>query len=408
MTASTAWPAPTKWPQVPFRRLYYALDRPVPEDADIVTAYTDGQVTRRSQRDKIGYHEARDLSGYQGVQPGDLVVHGLDILRGSVGVSDSWGAMSSVCTVCAPRHAMDPRYVALVIRAQAAAGFTRVLARGIREGGADFRRWDTLGELPIPSPPLDEQRRIADFLEDQVARIDEVIRHRRSQLELTGNSRASLAADLFEGLPSGGSPLSAVARIIDTEHKTAPDGEGGGFFVAGTNAIRSGRIVHEELREIDEWAYREWTRRAVPLAGDVLLTREAPIGQVALLEGDGVMPAIGQRVVLLRPTGDLQPEFLRLVLMSPRLDELVNVAAAGSLHPHLNMSDIARLRVPLIPTAEQARVGKLFTRGLMVVEEAESMIKKSLEALHEYKRSLITAAVTGELDVTTASTGVPA
>lgn len=202
--------------------------------------------------------------------------------------------------------------------------------------------------------------------------------------------------------------MSAIVRIVDTEHKTAPDAEVGGYFIAGTNSIRRGRIIDAELREIDERTYRDWTRRATPLPGDVVLTREAPIGQVALLEGEGDMPAIGQRVVLLRPNSDLHPEYLRLILASPRLGELVATAAAGSLHPHLNMSDIARLRIPVVSLSDQERLGRAFSDGLSAIEQLEASVLFAKERMAEYRRSLITAAVTGELDVTTTRPEVPA
>ncbi len=161
-----------RFPLVKFKRAFVPIQRLVSPGSGIVTAYTDGQVTLRSNRDKIGYHEAADISTYKGVEPGDFVVHGLDILRGSVGVSDSRGAISPVCTVARPLPHVDGRFMAYAMRAQAWAGVPRALARGVREGGADFRRWDTLAELPVPLPPLDEQRRIADFLDEQVALIE--------------------------------------------------------------------------------------------------------------------------------------------------------------------------------------------------------------------------------------------
>jgi type I restriction enzyme S subunit len=92
-----------KYPEVPFRRLFRSVERPIADGAEIVTAYTDGTVTLRRNRPIKGYHEAADLSGFKGVCVGDFVVHGLDILRGSVGVSDSDGAISSVFVTCVSR-----------------------------------------------------------------------------------------------------------------------------------------------------------------------------------------------------------------------------------------------------------------------------------------------------------------
>src|SRR5680860_726301 len=125
------WTEAAKYPSVPFQYVFERLDRPVPENAEIVTAYTDGEVTLRSNRRREGYHNASSLETYQGVEPGDFVVHGLDILRGSVGVSDSAGAMSPVCTVARASDGHDPRFHAYTIRMQAASGFTKALARGI-------------------------------------------------------------------------------------------------------------------------------------------------------------------------------------------------------------------------------------------------------------------------------------
>lgn len=135
--------------------------------------------------------------------------------------------------------------------------------------------------------------------------------------------RLNIAGDLIRQLDArSGPPLSAVALIIDTEHKTAPETPGGQHWCAWTGAIRKGELVRPLLREINDSTYFEWTRRAVPMAGDVLLTREAPVGEVALLSADDQPVAIGQRVVLVRPVW-LASEYLRLVLMSPVFDRLV-------------------------------------------------------------------------------------
>lgn len=189
--SSPFWPGAPDVPQLPFRRLFAKLNRPVPGDAEIVTAYTDGQVTLRSNRAKIGYHEAADLSGFQGVEVGDFVVHGLDIMRGSIGVSESAGAISSVCTVCKPIGPVDPQYAAYAIRLQAASGYPKALARGVREGGADFRRWDTLAELPIPVPPIETQRAVVSFLDRETAEIDAFIADQEELIRLLTERRAA-------------------------------------------------------------------------------------------------------------------------------------------------------------------------------------------------------------------------
>ena len=268
---------------------------------------------------------------------------------------------------------------------------------------------DGLKRLPIDVPEVDQQRRIADFLDDRVARIDQIITARRRQRGLVEAEAHSAASCLLERAGSAdGPPLSAIAAIVDTEHKTAPSIPDGGHWIAGTGAIRGGRLVHEQLRETDAAAYREWTGRGRPEIGDVLLTREAPVGEVALLEGADPAVAIGQRVVLIKPAPDrVDPRFLRLVLMAGPLRNVIALASAGSLHPHLNMSDISRLRIPGLPVARQRSLGLEHDRLLTVRQKRRSQLDASIRLVAEYKQSLITAAVTGELDVTTAGSGIP-
>ena len=83
------------------------------------------------------------------------------------------------------------------------------------------------------------------------------------------------------------------------------------------------------------------------------------------------------------------------------------MASAGSLHPHLNMADISRLRIPSSPLEDQLSLGRAHQRILMHAQSSRSTLERSLDRLIEYKQSLITAAVTGEFDVTTTGSGIP-
>ena len=267
---------------------------------------------------------------------------------------------------------------------------------------------DGLKDLRLHVPDLGEQQRIADFLDDRVARIDQIITARGIQLDLINEVAVSGTSDLLGAVGPEGPPLSAVCRIVDTEHKTAPTVAGGGYWIAGTGAIRDGRLVHDRLRETDSDSFTEWTSRGVPEHGDVLLTREAPVGEVALVSVGDPPVAIGQRVVLLKPNAKaLDSGFLRLVLMAGEIRRIIAMASAGSLHPHLNMADIARLRIPNSALEDQRSLGRAHQQILMQAQSRRSTLGGSLDRLIEYKQSLITAAVTGELDVTTAGSGIP-
>jgi len=337
-----------------------------------------------------------------------LVVNPMWLTGGSIAVSDVEGAVSPDYRVFEPeRREVDPRYLHHLLRSQPYRDQYNLFVRANTTFDRRIQQED-LDQLTLWLPTRQEQTRIADFLDDRAARIDQIITSRQQQAKLVKARGGSEAARLISNLGGAGPPLSAVAQIIDTEHKTAPTVSHGGHWIAGTNAIRNGRLVADQLRETDHETHLEWTVRGAPLPGDVLLTREAPVGEVALLSEADPLVAIGQRVVLLKPRGVLlDSAFLRLVLMAGGIRQVIDRASAGSLHPHLNMSDISRLRIPSLDTQGQADLGGRHDRILIEVAARASQLARSITLLREYKQSLITAAVTGGLDVTTAGSGIP-
>lgn len=347
------------------------------------------------------------------LRPGDVLVTEGSGSRDTVGASAVWSGEIDG-TVCfqntllrlRPRDGLtDGRFLAWWMRHARGSGQVAAVSSGanILHVGSDG-----LKRLPLTLPTQEEQRRIADFLDERVARIDQIIAARRAQVGAVERLTDSKASLLINDANVGGAPLSSWARIIDTEHKTAPSVEGGGYWIVGTGAIRGGKIIIDELRETDQQHYEEWTARGRPAAGDLVLTREAPVGQVGLVENDMPALAIGQRVVLIRPEfGRLDSRFLRLVLMHGALRRVIHSASAGSLHPHLNMADISRLRVPNLSLPKQIDLGRRHSGLLEETGTRKAHLERSASLLQEYKQSLITAAVTGELDVTTASTRIP-
>jgi type I restriction enzyme, S subunit len=392
--------AGSPWPVVRFKSILRRREeRKGHRDIPLLSLASAGYLYSRDGDSDRQQAAAETVARCLVVDPGNLVVNPMWLTGGSIAVSDRRGAVSPDYRVFAAAPAAWPRYLHHLLRSSFCLDQYRLYTRA--ETTFDRRvQQDDLDDLPIPLPPLKEQRRIADFLDDQVARIDKIVDARRQQLEAISGLPASIAAEKVAGLgTSSGPPLSAIATIVDTEHKTAPESPGGGYWSVGTSAIRGGSVVNSELREIDEATYGEWTRRAAPQPGDVLLTREAPVGEVALLMAEHDRIAIGQRVVLVKPAITLDAEFLRLVLMSPVLGRLISDAVQGSLHPHLNMADIARLRVPLPDAETQHALGAAFSAELESAANADSTQRAVIDSTEELKRSLIAAAVTGEFDV---------
>jgi type I restriction enzyme S subunit len=395
------WSGAPNLPQLPFGRLFRRLDRPVPPNAQIVTAYTDGQVTLRSNRAKIGYHEAADLSGFKGVEVGDFVVHGLDILRGSVGIADSAGAISAVCTICQPTSPLDLRYVAHAIRVQAQSGFTKALARGIREGGADFRRWGTLAELPIPVPNLDYQIAVCDYIDRETGRIDMLIEEQERLVEMLHERRWAVVEGTLAML-DWDTPFRSVAHLVQTgpfgSQLKAHEYQDGGVPVINPSHLAGGRIVADPRVAVSRAKALELARHAFEV-GDLAVARRGELGRCAVVDesAEGFLCGTGSAMVRLDLTR-VVPTFVARVFGTQRNRDALALASVGSTMDNLNADIIGSLRIPLPAPDEQRRIVAHLDRETGKINDLVAETERFIELARERRSALITAAVTGQID----------
>lgn len=180
-------------------RMLLKLDRPVTEDAGVVTAYRDGEVTLRSNRRDDGYTFSETEGGYQGVAPGDVVFHALDGFAGAVGVSDSAGNCSPVYHVCRATAGNDPVFLSHLLRALGLSGFLTAHAWSVRQRSVDYRNWSLFGALPVRVPTLDDQRRAVAEISDSLAKIDTMIAAASEAIMLIQERRAALISAAVTG-----------------------------------------------------------------------------------------------------------------------------------------------------------------------------------------------------------------
>lgn len=139
------------------------LQKPTRETDGIITCFRDGEVTLRSNRREEGFTVADKEIGYQGIDIGDLVVHGMDGFAGAIGISDSRGKASPVINVL--DTAMDKKYIMYYLRSMAYSDVFLNLATGIRVRSCDLR-WNKLANLEYPIPPVEEQKKISSYIEN--------------------------------------------------------------------------------------------------------------------------------------------------------------------------------------------------------------------------------------------------
>lgn len=187
---------PSTWNIIRGKYLLKYLQKPVKEDDGVITCFRDGEVTLRSNRREDGFTMSDKEIGYQGIDVGDLVVHGMDGFAGAIGISDSRGKASPVLNVMDTEQ--NKRYIMYYLRSMAYSDVFVALATGIRVRSCDLR-WNKLADLPYPVPTIDEQNAIVEYIDATLEKTDAVISEKKSQLETLDEYKKSLIYEYVTG-----------------------------------------------------------------------------------------------------------------------------------------------------------------------------------------------------------------
>lgn len=187
---------PAIWDIIRGKYLLKYLQKPVKEDDGVITCFRDGEVTLRSNRREDGFTMSDKEIGYQGIDVGDLVVHGMDGFAGAIGISDSRGKASPVLNVMDTKQ--NKRYIMYYLRSMAYSDVFVALATGIRVRSCDLR-WNKLADLPYPVPNVEEQTAIVEYIDATLEKTDAVISEKKAQLETLDEYKKSLIYEYVTG-----------------------------------------------------------------------------------------------------------------------------------------------------------------------------------------------------------------
>lgn len=187
---------PSHWDSIRGKYILKYLQKPVRADDGVITCFRDGEVTLRSNRREDGFTMADKEIGYQGIDVGDLVVHGMDGFAGAIGISDSRGKASPVLNVLDTNQ--NKRYIMYFLRSMAYSDVFLALATGIRVRSCDLR-WNKLAELFYPVPPIEEQEAIVTYIDSVLQKANDVILQKKEQLATLEAYKKSLIYEYVTG-----------------------------------------------------------------------------------------------------------------------------------------------------------------------------------------------------------------
>lgn len=168
--------------------------------------------------------------------------------------------------------------------------------------------------------------------------------------------------------------LDICELIVDCPHSTAKD-EGHGFPLIRTPNIGKGRLILDNVHRVCKEVYDKRNIRAIPQVNDIILAREAPAGNVALIT-KGQKVCLGQRTVLIRPNiNKVNPEYLVYYMLSPKVQHDLQSSANGATVAHINMPKIRNLKIQIPNRVIQDKIATILSRYDALIENYQKQIK---------------------------------
>lgn len=394
------------WQEVPLWTLFRRREERGREDLPLLSVYRDFGVVPREGREDNHNRPGQDLSAYKRVRPGDLVLNKMKTWQGSIAISDYEGIVSPAYFVAEPTHECDQRFLHHLLRSDRMISLYAGHSKGIRPSQWDLP-WEAFRRLVVSLPSLDEQRRIAHFLDFETERISELAEIKAQMIRLLEERLRSVRhqwwAELAETYPAV--PLRRLGVLVEQgwgppcDSVPAGDGEWG---ILKTSSVTSGVFDPGENKKLpdDVTPDPKWTVHA----GDLLMVRgsgsRSAVGAVAIADPGNLMLTLTDLLYRLRGLpGD--PRFYAEALRSPQVREAIEGAFrtdSGQTFK-LRSGDIRDLPVPAVPTAAMPDAVAAIRCAAERTEALASVLRQQIVCLEERRRSLITAAVTGEMEV---------
>lgn len=412
------------WGSVPAWTVLAPVKRQGHSTETVLSVYRDHGVIPKDSRDDNHNRTPENLETYQLVEAGDVVFNKMKAWSGSVGVSSHRGIVSPDYMVCQVIDApIDRRFLHYLLRSQVMFSEYRRRSKGIRP--SQWRLYfDELRSVLLPMPAVDTQRRIADMLDIETDRIDTLIaKNRRSEDLARLQLRETVARSVTVGLqrfaevrPTG----VEWAREINAGWGWAPFQYlaelGTGHTPSRSNPllweechvpwVTTGDVKHLRDHRREYLDDTEYKLSALGLASSaarvlpkrtVVLSRTASVGFSAIMN---VPMATSQDFFTWTcDERQLLPEYLLYVLRAMKFRGHFDRLMYGSTHKTIYFPDLVQLRGPVPPLPEQRAIVDHVRQKSHRAHELISRIEEMTTLLQRRRQALITAAVTGQIDV---------
>jgi len=371
-------------------------------DEPMLSVFRDYGVVLKNSRENLN-KTAENRNIYQLVHPGWLITNRMKAWQGSVGISPHRGIVSGHYLCFAPTHCEHTGFLNWLFRSSAYTASCKLLSRGVRPNQAEIDN-DGYRQMPVILPPVDEQLRIADFLDHETAQIDALIAKQEQLIETLRERRQAVLDTEFEALGAKRVQLRREICFLTSGSRGWGDyyaDQGERFLRIGnlprTNLILRGGIQYVQLPPGVTEGSRTRLRR-----DDLVFSITAYLGSVAVVTDEWIGAYVSQHVALCRlDPSRFDSQFVGYFMLTTEGQDQLNLGAAGGTKIQLALDDIKALSVPLVPLGVQRKIVASIEVQLSKIDALVAKAEEFIGLARERRSALITEAVTGRIDVST-------
>lgn len=363
------------------------------------------------------------LSAYRIVSPNTIILNGLnlnyDFITQRVAIVKENGIITSAYLAVKPDETrVAPRFMLYLLKSY---DFHQVL-HSIGSGIRKTLKYQDFRNLKILAPDLETQQRIADYLDEECSKIDEIIAEAKSSIE---DYKAWRTSSIYEAVTKGlkldaemkDSGIKSIGlipkvwkltrlkflldAIVDCPHETPVYSDDGDYYVIRTADQDVGFLRSDEnMYRLNRTEYMKRTRRLTVDKDDIVYGREGERWGLAAIVPQSDKYCLGQRMMQFRCKRDIfLPEYALWALNSYSTYLQGAVDTIGSTSPHVNISTMRNYYIPLPNIDEQRIIASYITKFCDETEKLITTKQHLIEDLESYKKALIYEVVTGKRKV---------
>lgn len=413
---------PDEWDIYPFWHLFNRKEITNKTQEQLLSVYLDRGVILHSEGGGMVHKPADNLEKYQLVEVNDFVMNNQQAWRGSVGVSPYKGIVSPAYLIFSfNKKICAPKFFKYFLRDKGVVDQFMIASMSV---GTIQRqvKWHLLKTIQLSIPSLIEQNTIANFLDTETARIDNLISKQEKLIELLEEQRKSIISHaVTKGLnpnapmkDSGVEWLGDVPEhwmtpsskhlleipITDGPHETPNFVDDGVPFISA-EAISKGKIDFDKKRGyITPELNAIYSKKYSPKIEDIYMVKSgATTGKVAMVETTEEFNIWSPLAVFRCNKNKVLPKFLLAVFNSSHFYDALVLNWSYGTQQNIGMGVLSNIEIPCPPLKEQAEIIQHLDAQNTKFDKLISTQSQLIEKLKEYRSSIISHAVTGKIDV---------